>query len=151
MQGRDKFVSPVITGILSQGVELPGRENDNLSPSNSDIKNEWRYNSAPPISFHFVYRNTFTFTSTFTFISTFTFTSLHRVTSQKTGIFSNTAKNSDLIYLWRIVEASGIRKVDFPVNFPSFFVLSIKVPVFECGCTQTGLCTNENIDRLLVC
>jgi hypothetical protein len=112
---RAKFVSPAITRVLSQGVERPGRETDNLSPSNSDIKNEWSSNYAPPICFHFLYRDTFAFTSTFTFIS------LHSVTSQKTGIFSNTAQTSDRIYLCRTVEASGIRKAGFRVNFPSYF------------------------------
>ena len=114
----------MITELLSQGIELLGRETDNLSTSNSDIKNEWGYNSAPPIlvCFHFIYRHTFTFTSTFTFIS------LHCETSQKNGIFSNTAQTSNLIYLRPIVEASGIRKVGLGVNFPSFFRCELKFP-----------------------
>ena len=42
--------------------DLSGSKGDNSLPPSDDIKNKWSYTSAPPLSFHGVYRENFAFT-----------------------------------------------------------------------------------------
>jgi len=42
---------PVVTGVISLGVEQPEHEADHSSPSRADSKNAWSYTSAPPYIF----------------------------------------------------------------------------------------------------
>jgi len=42
-------------------VKQPGQEGDHSPPSSADVKNEWRYTSAPRVRFHGLDRDNFTF------------------------------------------------------------------------------------------
>jgi hypothetical protein len=47
---RKRFVTD--PGALSLGIKWPEREADHSPPSRAQVKNEWSYNSAPPIRLH---------------------------------------------------------------------------------------------------
>jgi hypothetical protein len=57
---------PICTGVVSPGVKRPGREADQSSPSNAEVKNALSYTSTPPyivIAWYLVkHRDNFTFT-----------------------------------------------------------------------------------------
>jgi hypothetical protein len=38
-------------GFISSGIKRTGRETDHSSPSNAEVKNAWRYTSAPQYVF----------------------------------------------------------------------------------------------------
>lgn len=44
-----------VPGALIKGVTGSGHKSDHSSPSNSEVKNEWSYTSAPPLGLHFFY------------------------------------------------------------------------------------------------
>ena len=45
------------TGVLPRGLKRPGREFDHLPPSSAEVKNEWSFDSSPPIRLHDVGRD----------------------------------------------------------------------------------------------
>jgi len=43
------------------GLERPGCKADHSPPTSAEVKNEWRYTSAPSVCLHNVYRKNFSF------------------------------------------------------------------------------------------
>jgi hypothetical protein len=63
----------VISTLISNTLDRPGREADHSPPSSAEVKNSWSYISAPPVRLHSVvlslkkkHKNNFTFTFTLT-------------------------------------------------------------------------------------
>ena len=57
------------TGAPSSGINWSGHNANHSSPSSTKARNEWSYDSIPPICFHGVYWD-FTFHSAFIFVIT---------------------------------------------------------------------------------